>query len=221
MNKLSPRSIKGFTLLEVLVALAIVAIVALLSWEGLQEVLRMRDRLNLVDDRLQTTTAIFSQLEQDIATVERATPKGQLQPDGVTLSSNGLLILHTIRRPDIPTAQRQTAWVWQDNALVRVSRLLNETDREIQSDPLILKGVKIRLWQEGQGWTPPQKFGTPANLEYEEPNYVGRPNPLQPTQNNNLEEGNAAEPVVRAVEVLVTQSNGQSLLRVFNLGGVY
>lgn len=221
MKAFVPKSQNGFTLLEVLVALAIVAIVALLSWEGLQEVLRMRDRLSLVDDRLQTTTAIFSQLEQDLGTVERGIPKGQAEQDNVSLSPNGLLILHTIRRPDIPTAQRQTAWVWQDSQLLRVSRLVNVSDKEITSDPLILKGVRVRLWQEGQGWTPAQTFGNPGKLQYEEPNYAGRPNPLQATQTNNQEEGNAVDPVTRAVEVLITEPNGQSMLRVFNLGGVY
>jgi general secretion pathway protein J len=219
MIKHHSRYSEGFTLLEILVALGIVAIVALLSWQGLQEVLRMRDRLQQVDDQLQTTTAVFSQLEQDIGSVERGIPKGRMEQDNVTLSINGLLILHTTRQAGLPSVQRQTAWVWQDNQLVRTSRISIEPESEVTSEPIALKGLRIRLWQEGQGWSSPQNFGSPLDLESEEISYSGRPILLQPNQGNNPEEG--ASQLIRAVEILITLNNGESVTRVVNVGGIY
>ena len=45
---------KGFTLLEVLIALGIVSVISILSWQGLQEVLRSANRVTAVDEQIQT-----------------------------------------------------------------------------------------------------------------------------------------------------------------------
>lgn len=42
---------RGFTLLEVLIALGIVAVISILSWQGLEEVLRSANRVTQVDEQ--------------------------------------------------------------------------------------------------------------------------------------------------------------------------
>ncbi len=58
------KNAKGFTLLEVLIALGIVSVISILSWQGLQEVLRSANRVTEVDEQIQTVAAVFSQFEK-------------------------------------------------------------------------------------------------------------------------------------------------------------
>ena len=52
------KNAKGFTLLEVLIALGIVSVISILSWQGLQEVLRSANRVTEVDEQIQTVAAV-------------------------------------------------------------------------------------------------------------------------------------------------------------------
>lgn len=63
---MSKQKAQGFTLLEVLIALGIVSVISILSWQGLQEVLRSAGRVTAVDEQVQTVTAVFSQLEKTL-----------------------------------------------------------------------------------------------------------------------------------------------------------
>ena len=51
------KNANGFTLLEVLIALGIVSVISILSWQGLQEVLRSANRVTEVDEQIQTVSA--------------------------------------------------------------------------------------------------------------------------------------------------------------------
>lgn len=169
----------GFTLLEVLIALGIVAIVAILSWQGLQEVLRMRDRLSAVDERLLASMAIFNQMQTDIASIERDTPKGQtLTKDTVSITAEGLYILHTERKPDLGTTQRQTFWTLRGGQLFRISRPVEQPEAETRTEGLPIQGLRLRLWQEGVGWVDESTLGTVNVPNQSTPVYKGRTNPL-------------------------------------------
>ncbi|MDX1668164.1 MAG: prepilin-type N-terminal cleavage/methylation domain-containing protein [Limnobacter sp.] len=223
MKKQRALNSRGFTLLEVVIALAIVAVVALLSWQGLQEVLRMRDRLINVDDQLQTITAVFAQFEQDLSRVEQDLPKGQSEGDFVDLSPAGLLMLHTERKNGLEPVQRQTAWTLEQGNLLRVSRLFEGPEEESVSDPIAVQGISFRLWQEGVGWSAPLVLGLHEPLEHETIDYSGRANPLTGSAQGSPDQdlGDNADARVRAVEVSVTQTNGLTVRRVFILGGRY
>ena len=56
----------GFTLLEVMVAMALMAVLALLSWRGLDSVLDSRERLVSASDDLGALSLTFAQLEEDL-----------------------------------------------------------------------------------------------------------------------------------------------------------
>lgn len=60
---------RGFTLIELLVALAIVSLVAILSWQGLDNVIRLTQRVRDSDDQWEQMRATLAQLERDLKSV--------------------------------------------------------------------------------------------------------------------------------------------------------
>ena len=63
---MSGRRAHGFTLLELLVASALLAVLAVLAWRGMDSVLRTRDRIVAASDDLRALSAAFAQFEQDL-----------------------------------------------------------------------------------------------------------------------------------------------------------
>jgi general secretion pathway protein J len=57
---------RGFTLVELLVAAALMAVLAVLSWRGLDAVLDSRRRIVDASDELRSLTLAFSQLDEDL-----------------------------------------------------------------------------------------------------------------------------------------------------------
>src|SRR5262245_41152220 len=66
------RRSAGFTLVEVLVAIALLAILGVLSWRGMDYVIAQRERIDRETDEIAGILRVLSQLERDI---------GQRAPD--------------------------------------------------------------------------------------------------------------------------------------------
>lgn len=186
-------STRGFTLLEVLIALGIVAVISLLSWRGLEEVLRMSSRLQGVDEQLQNTIAMFNQLEKDLQTVELGANDPQKPKDEIRLTDDGLFLLGTQRSSSTVSAtqsdmsqQQKLFWTWKAGQLQRSSQLViaGEQAPIVSSEPLPLPGLALRLWIEGIGWTQAQQKGTVQGGFPTPPVLAGRPNPLNPALAN-------------------------------------
>jgi len=60
------RRAAGFTLLELLVAVALMAILAVLSWRGLDSVLASREHITAHTDETRAVSVLFSQLDEDL-----------------------------------------------------------------------------------------------------------------------------------------------------------
>ncbi len=79
------RSARGFTLVEVLVALLMMALLAGLSWQALDGVLRSRDDSRASIDRTVRLSTVLTQWEQDLQALHETLAVPALSFDGQTL----------------------------------------------------------------------------------------------------------------------------------------
>ncbi len=82
---IGPHKSAGFTLIEVLVALLIMAVLATLSWQGLDGILRGRDGSRAAIDRTVRLATVLAQWEQDLLAVVDTQQVPPLGFDGQTL----------------------------------------------------------------------------------------------------------------------------------------
>jgi len=77
--------LRGFTLVEVLVALFVMAIVALMAWQGIDGILRTREISAGQVDRTLRLQSVIAQWEQDLAAVQDTLIVPALSFDGASL----------------------------------------------------------------------------------------------------------------------------------------
>jgi general secretion pathway protein J len=82
MTTSTRRRVVGFTLLEVLVAIAVFAVMSSLAYAGLTRMLEGRDRLEAERDRWRSAALAFVQMEDDLAQVR---PRGVRNVIGAAL----------------------------------------------------------------------------------------------------------------------------------------
>ena len=76
---------RGFTLVEVLVALMIMALMAAMAWQGVDGVVRSRDASQARLEQTLRLNTVVAQWEQDLASVQESNAAPGLQFDGVSL----------------------------------------------------------------------------------------------------------------------------------------
>jgi general secretion pathway protein J len=79
------RPARGFTLVEVLVALAVLALVAAMGWQGLDALIRTKESTTAALDRTQRLSTIVAQWEQDLAALHDSDVVPALSPEGSSL----------------------------------------------------------------------------------------------------------------------------------------
>ncbi|MCD6681859.1 MAG: prepilin-type N-terminal cleavage/methylation domain-containing protein [Burkholderiaceae bacterium] len=159
----------GFTLLELLVAVALLSVLAVLSWRGMDSVLRSRDRIVQSSDELRALSVAFAQLEQDVRGSWAVGLLGLDEP----------AIAFAVRGED---AQPELALVRETNAdrplqLQRVRYRLHEhrlergfapwtssgvdPARPVSEQPLVwqpllgeVDQIQFRAWIASRGWLP-------------------------------------------------------------------
>ncbi len=189
----STRPMAGFTLLEVLVAIAIFALASAMAYGSLDQVLRARDRLEEERGFWQALTLVMLRLEQDIGqarnrgvrdTDGRLLPPLQGQPadslgsgaPGLELTHGGVLLSGEGLRSDL----QRVAYRLEDGVLKRY--IWGQLDRAPRSQPIetpLLTGVeefRARFYDPNGAWTdtwpPPATAGTPAGQQPEPPRGV-------------------------------------------------
>lgn len=81
----APQRRRGFTLVEVLVAMLIMAILATVTWQGLDGILRAREASKAALDRTQRLGTVLAQWEQDLLALHQTQAVRGLHFDGRTL----------------------------------------------------------------------------------------------------------------------------------------
>lgn len=130
MRRLPRATQRGFTLLELLVAVGLLAIVAVMSWRGLDEILRTHDSLATAEGRLDELQRVFQRLEQDALLARDA----RAVDNRLQLSNGAAVVQYSF---DGASLTRQVPGVEQGAV-----RFQGE-----------LAGMDAQVWQEHLGWT--------------------------------------------------------------------
>ena len=165
---------RGFTLIELLVAVGLMAVLALLSWRGLDTILQSRERLVVASDQLRSLTLAFSQMDEDLL---RSWPVSQLKLNepylrvGVAGERNeqSIQLIREVNRTGLPTRVQRVVYQIRDGQL---SRGFSEwgtasagaggttgggVGGAVQSlvwQPILsgVRAITVRGWIDGRGW---------------------------------------------------------------------
>lgn len=205
----------GFTLLELLVAISVLAIVSMIAWRGLGSLVTTRERLDPERDEVRALLSTFGQLERDLAQVVTPSLFGlDSPPVAVRLANDGqvLQIVRIAPRDEAGVTAVQTVyWRVADGVLLRQvtppARDFAPVDAERLTNARLLSDVKImrvRLWTDG-GWAEPAaNSAAPAA-----PPAAGTPPAAGAIEGPRVPPG---------VEVTVVRNNGTQLRRVLLVG---
>lgn len=201
---------RGFTLLELLVAISILAMVSMIAWRGLDSLVRTRERLGPEAEQVRALLTAFGQLERDLARVARADffalPSA---PVNVRLATQGQ-VLEIVRIA--PGAEGQASalqtvfWRVTDGYLMRQAsppaRTLGAVEDEQLSNVRLLDNVKamrVRIWRDQAAtWSEATEEAAPA------------PPPPGAT-------GGAA-PLLQGIELTIERNDGSTVRRVVLVG---
>lgn len=155
----------GFTLVEVLVALLILAALAAMSWQGIDAMLRSRDVSQQRLEQQLRLQAVVAQWEADLAELQDSTIVPALQFDGASLrltrrTEDGLqLVVWSLRGGTLtrwagPSVQRAAAL---QESWLRSQQLLGNEEGQLRA----IAGVatwQLYYWR-GNAWSNAQSTG--------------------------------------------------------------
>lgn len=160
-----PRSQGGFTLVEVLVALFVMALLSAMAWQGLQAVLSAREASREAVDRAGRLSTVLTQWEQDLLAVVDTGVVPAFNFDGQTLrltrrSEAGVVLVAWALRP--PRWQRWVSPPFTQQAALQEAWLASQQFQGQERGQLELLD-KAEAWQlyvfyDG-GWANAQSTG--------------------------------------------------------------
>ena len=160
-----PASQQGFTLIEVLIAIALMAVVSLLSWQGLEHVSSARDWLGAQSQDQAVVLRTLGQVERDLNRAYSGAPAegggDTLLPPGVHVDqSAGAALLDIVRATPEGGLWQRITWRLRPDGLWRYSGApaarypLPEPAEGVLLMPEAT-GLQVRAWVPGRGWRDP------------------------------------------------------------------
>ena len=98
-------SARGFTLVEVLVAMVVMAIMSLMAWQGVDSIARTREANQIRLEQILRLETVMAQWEQDLAALQETTAVPTLRCDGRSVrltrrAEGGMQVVLWSLRPD-------------------------------------------------------------------------------------------------------------------------
>lgn len=158
---------RGFTLVEVMIAIALMAVLAVMAWRGLDSVSRANDQLEDRTERVARLLRALDQFERDVAlraTTELPVPATAAVLLPVAMQArqpNGAPFVVEIVRtaPAAPGQWQRVQWWVRGDVLYRaagpVSAVFPLQAPEPADRVAVLDGVatfQLRAWEPGLGW---------------------------------------------------------------------
>ncbi|WP_273820782.1 MULTISPECIES: prepilin-type N-terminal cleavage/methylation domain-containing protein [Pseudomonas] len=163
---------KGFTLIEVMVAILLMAIVSLIAWRGLDSVTRTDSHLQRDAEQTRELLRTLQQLERDLAlraSIELREPSPtdndteQTEKTGaisVRSTDRNTFSLDVIRSAATSAGSLQRVrWWLKGDTLYRASAAARDRLPLPAPEPRAgvaalsnISGLQVRVWEPGQGW---------------------------------------------------------------------
>jgi general secretion pathway protein J len=158
--------VKGFTLVELLVAITILAIVAVLGWRGLDGIVRARIALSAQLEQTRGMQLTFAQLQSDCEHIVKESTTPNRRP--IFQDQDRITLVRTVLLENQPTRLQAVSYRLKDGVLTRresaLTRDLDELDKlemsatndaDRSQEVVLQTGVRsmtARLWILGTGW---------------------------------------------------------------------
>ncbi|KAE9651229.1 prepilin-type N-terminal cleavage/methylation domain-containing protein [Pseudomonas sp. PB105] len=158
------RAEQGFTLIEVMVAIMLMAVVSLIAWRGLDSVTRADHHLQASTEQTEAMLRVLNQLQRDIslrASVELTVPKdGADGLAGVSVRSSDSkgFQLDVIRSaPVAGDGLQRVRWWLKGDSLYRAAAPARDRFPlpAAKDGVVVLTGVsdlQVRVWEADKGW---------------------------------------------------------------------
>lgn len=199
---------RGFTLLELLVAITVLSIVSIIAWRGLESLVMTRERLEPQVDETRAMLVAFGQMERDLSQVVNPAFLGLSSSPLNVRAVDGAVMIQIARvavpAPDRATEVQTVYYRVVDNTLVRQATpalpyFERSNTEEFENARLIgdVRSMDVRVWQPGSGWVRPEDRVDAGATPGAPPPASGRAQPPP------------------GVEVILTRTDGRTYRRVF------
>ncbi|MEO8186986.1 MAG: type II secretion system protein GspJ [Burkholderiaceae bacterium] len=161
---------RGFTLLELLVAITVLSIVSMIAWRGLDSLVATRERLEPEVDDVRSLLTTFGQMERDLTQVTNPAFLGlTTSPLNIGVADGGQVI--ELARVASPVADRATEvqtvfYRVVGGSLVRQATpplpAFDRANAESFETARLMNNVQsmsVRVWQVPTGWVDPFSSG--------------------------------------------------------------